>query len=175
VAWSAFTAARPTPDHLERLWRDLADRDAFRAFEAVCALSGAGDRGVAYLRGRLDLTPPDVARIRRLIADLDSEEFATREAASKELRRLGHQAEGELLATAATGPPLEQRARIEELLRSLRAFPQPPELLRSLRAVAALEHIGDAEAKALLQEVGKGSGRAALEAQAALRRLTARP
>jgi hypothetical protein len=79
-----------------------------------------------------------------------------------------------------TGPATaEARARAERLLDRLeadRATPTP-QRLRALRAVEALERIGSAEARKLLEELARGADGAELtvDARAAMGRLAHRP
>jgi hypothetical protein len=54
-----------------------------------------------------------------LIADLDSEEFSKREAASCELAKLGESAEPALRTALSRKPSLEMRKRFESLLHEL--------------------------------------------------------
>src|SRR5262249_35638177 len=79
---------------LDRLWADLAGDDARKGQSAVWALAAPPQGAVPFLKEHL---PPAVAadpkRIERLMADLDSERFAERDAAARELRALGAEAE----------------------------------------------------------------------------------
>jgi WD40 repeat protein len=86
-------AAAPCAQEREDLWDDLAGADGTRAYRAVHRLAAGGAGVAALLRKRLQAVPdgPD-PRIARLIADLDSDDFATREKASTELAKLGHRA-----------------------------------------------------------------------------------
>src|SRR5262249_28288073 len=71
---------------LERWWSDLADKDARKAHAAMWRLCAVPERAVNLFRGRLrpaSAVPAD--KIRQRIADLDSDEFQRREAASAEL------------------------------------------------------------------------------------------
>src|SRR5262249_6103905 len=71
---------------LEGLWADLAGEDARTAYRAVHGLAAVPARAVAYLKDRLRPVPEvEPQRVRRLLADLDSNTFAAREAAAKEL------------------------------------------------------------------------------------------
>jgi hypothetical protein len=121
--------------------------------------------------------PPVTAeRYRRLLADLDSDDFATRERAGAELGRSAEAAEGMLRRTLAGLPSLEVRRRIERLLARRAAARRAPEWLRPLRGVQVLEHIGTPEARRVLATLAEGTPQARLtqEARAALRRLARR-
>jgi hypothetical protein len=112
----------------------------------------------------------DSARLARLIADLDSDTFGTRDVAERELARLGHAAEPALRMALNGSPSAEHRRRVERLLEALGA-PQEQDVAAS-RAVEVLEWMGTPEARRLLKEYGRGAPGAWLteEAAAALRR-----
>ncbi len=59
---------------------------------------------------------PDAKQVRGWIADLDSDDFATRDRAAGELARLGHAAAPLLRETLAGKPSAETRRRVEDLL-----------------------------------------------------------
>jgi hypothetical protein len=118
----------------------------------------------------------DAATVKRLVADLDSDTFATRVKASKELEALGEAAAGALRRALKDKPSLEVHKRIEALLKRLRPPVTAGETLRALRAVAVLEDIGDAECRKLLKALAGGAAEARLtgDAKAALARLNRR-
>ena len=117
------------------LWADLADADAAKAFRAVNAWIAAPDAAVtAFRRLRPPEKPIDADRVSRLIADLDSDQFAVRDRASKELESLGSSAARQLRQALAKSPSPEVTRRIEALL-----IHCPDEDLRGIRAVEVLE------------------------------------
>ena len=119
--------------------------------------------------------PADAKQVQDWIADLDSSQFAKREKATRELKRLGELGEPALKKALKNRPSLEARSRLNGLLNNL---PGPsPELIRSLRAIEVLERIGVADARDVLNILAKGAPEAQLtqEAMAALDRLRARP
>jgi hypothetical protein len=79
----------------------------------------------------------------RLIADLASDRFATRDNAAKELTRLGPTAVRACERALAAEPAAETRARLEKFLESHR--------LPIFRAIEALDLAGTSEARPLLQ------------------------
>lgn len=171
-----------SPADMSACWADLKADDATRAYRAVWRLAAAPDQAVPFLRERLrPAREPDstnVERIVQLIADLDNDAFAAREKASRELATLGKEAEPALRKALASGPSVESKRRIEELLRNLtESLPSPPpEQLRQLRALAVLEYAATPEAKECLQTLAGGVAEARLtrEAKAALERITHR-
>ena len=110
----------------------------------------------------------------QLIADLDSPQFAVRSAASKSLRRSFFDAEPALREALQKRPSLEARQRLESILAT--PFDEPSEALAQLRALEALEYIGNPDAKQLIEKLATGAPRARLtqEAKASLERLAQR-
>jgi hypothetical protein len=167
-----------SPD-LERLWSDLADGDAPRAYKAIWAMAAMPDKAIVFLNSRLrPASPEGTALIRQLIGDLDSDRFARREAASAKLAKLGEEAEPVLRAALADNPSQEVKRRLDTLLGGLYERPPrfPPKELQQLRAVALLERIGSSAARQVLETLAKGAPDAALttEVRAALERLAKR-
>jgi hypothetical protein len=117
----------------------------------------------------------DPKRIQRLLADLGSDEFAVREAASQALHGLDEQAIPYLEATLKRPESLEVRLRVKRILEQKQGVAITSEQLRQIRAVMVLERIGAGEAKNLLRRWAGGPVGALLtmEASAALKRLEA--
>jgi WD40 repeat protein len=174
----------PTKQQLLKWWTALKSEDAAAAWAAIHNLARSGPTGAAFLKEK---TPP-VRRparreeaVRRWIERLESEQFAEREAASKTPAVLGRDAEAIVRKTLeSTALSLEARFRLQALIKA-RAFDAPlilpaGEELRAVRAIAALERIGSAEAGAILKELAGGApwARRTREAERALGRLSAR-
>src|SRR5207244_4307264 len=101
----------------------------------------------ALLKGRLrPAAPPDDKRIARLIADLDGDDFDTRERAAREVAAIGEAAEPALRKALAGDPSAELRRRAEEVLRQIDPS-QAGEVVRGVRAVEVLESLGTPEAR----------------------------
>jgi hypothetical protein len=173
---TADPAAPPmTPRQLESLWADL-DAGAEKAGAAMRRLSGSPEQAMTLLRERLrpaEGRALDAATVDRLIAELDSEEFAIRQRATQELERSGRVAIVPLRKVLAGEPSLELHRRAGDLLEKLDRSDIPPELFRPLRALEVLEHMDGPEARRLLRRLAEGNPNARLteEAAAALRRL----
>lgn len=180
--WDVYGTSTPAvksthESDLASLWNDLASEDAKQAGVAIASLLRKSEASVAFLRKRLH--PADALDHKRLaqwIADLDGDVFEIREAASRELTRLGERAEADLRHELTNRPSLEMRRRIEVLLDQLGFHTLPPETLRTLRAIEVLEHIGTPDARRCLEMLAKGASdaRPTRDAKAALRRLTHR-
>jgi HEAT repeat protein len=170
------TAAEDRPAAELALWEDLASRDASKGYRAIWALVGSGDRAVQFLRGRL-LSAAVGPNIRKLIEDLDDKRFAVREAASRELRKLGPAAGPALREALEKAPSAEVRRRVSALLAQLTdvtPLAVSGEELRDIRAIQVLEYIGTNEARAVLRSLAGGTpgARTTEDARAALRRLS---
>ena len=169
----------PSEESLRRCWAVLADGQAAQAYPAQRHLAAAGEPAVALIRERLKPPPPpDTARMRKLIADLDSDTFAVREQAMADLRKIGADARA-FLQEASQSPSLEVRERASQLMEDLRNPPPlAPEMKQALRAIAVLEAVGSDSARAFLKTLADGAGQSlpSRHARAALARLaTAKP
>jgi WD40 repeat protein len=168
---------KPTEEKARQLWDDLRSPEAGVPFASLSRLLAVPEQAVALLQRELRPVPKlKPNHLARLIADLDAEEFATRQRAMAELEKLGEVAEAPLRRALEGGPSLEVRRRAAELLTRIerqRGPNPPPERLRTLRSVELLEHLGTPEARALLQDLASGEPEAPLtrQARAALRRL----
>jgi hypothetical protein len=167
------------PLDLDAAWHELAGTDAARAYQAMRRLAALPTEAVAYLRKQLQLVPAvDEKRLARLIADLDSNQFAEREEASKALENLEEVAVGACRKALQAQPSLEVRRRLEAVLEkeAKSASAPPPERMRALRAIEVLEHIGTPEAQDVLNSLAQGASEARLtqEAKTSLERLAKR-
>jgi hypothetical protein len=171
---SAAAPERPRETTEEQLWADLASDDAGRAFRAMCGLSAKPEQAVALFRKRLKPVPiVEEKEIAAHIANLEAEDFKTREEATKELEKVGEQALPVLKKALDAKPSLEARKRMERLVEQATGQASAP-LLRGLRAVEVLEHSGTADSKHVLVALAGGAPNARLtrEAKASLQRLT---
>jgi RNA polymerase sigma factor (sigma-70 family) len=185
LIWNLVSMLRPTdalveqPDEKElgTWWADLAANDAARAYAAVWLLAEAQSVSVPFLRERLKPVPnTQVKEILQHIDDLDNNSFAVREKAFQELRSLGPAAAPALRQALEKKTSLETRRHVEELVESLNG-PISGESLRTLRALAVLEHAGTPEARRLLEALAGGASGAWLtqEAKASVERLAKQP
>ena len=162
------------PEELAHCWDNLAGADAARAYAAIAELLRHPDEAESLLGDKFaGLKKPDLKPVAPLIADLDSDDFKTREHASKELANLGRPAERALRENLKGKPSAELTRRIQELLDKLDRPEDDPIQLRLLRAIEVLERLGTPKAKRLLRKLVEAAPDAdtAREAQAALQRL----
>jgi WD40 repeat protein len=168
---------RPTdgPRDPEKLWSDLANNDAARAYASIRDLASDPKIALPALDKRLptvDSVKPEA--LERHIQDLDDNEFEVRRDAKKRLAELGEVAQPALTKALAKNPSVEASTKIKDLLRLLDDAPQG-DRLRFLRAMEVLEDIGSPEARRILKRLAGGDPAALLtrEAKAALERLSA--
>jgi hypothetical protein len=162
-----------SPSTLQAHWDALAGPDAAKAYRAIWTLAAAPEESVAFLKNRLARVGP-AKEVDRLIADLDSPRFQTREQAMRDLEKLGPDAEAGLRRALDQKPPsLEVRRRLERLLQKLELSSG---WVRSLRAIQVLEYSATPEARKVLQSLAQGApgSRLTREANASLARLAKR-
>jgi WD40 repeat protein len=169
--------ARLTPPELASLWFDL-EGDAHAAHRALARLAASPTDAVGLVRRELKpVAALEPKEVERLIADLDAESFEARQKAGAVLAQAGRAIRPALVRALAANPSAEKRQRLRELLDALSEVAPPPGMVRPIRAVELLERIGTPEARQALQALAGGAAEASLtlQAQAALRRLQARP
>jgi HEAT repeat protein len=173
--WDTFA---PTPRAcvlgVVTAWDLLSDVHSGVTHDAISALVLQPAESVAFLTTRLrlrdNITPQ---RLQQLISDLDSETFQVREEASRLLGGMGDQISPFLQRVLEGAPSLEVRRRVVDLLTRLNDPIPPPDHLRWLRAIEALERIDTLEAKHLLQRLSTKDSPPMLQeaAKAAIERL----
>jgi hypothetical protein len=169
-----FTTVELTQPSLEGEWADLLSDDGFKVHKAVWALAAAPAQALPLLREYLKPVPAgDAKRIAQLVADLDGDDFDTREKAMAELEKVGEPAEPALRKALDGTPSAEMRIRANRLLEKFAGKFVSPEVLRRERALEVVEHIGGRGARGVLEEAAKGAPEAVLtkEAKAVLKRL----
>jgi hypothetical protein len=169
-----------SPAELTATWEQLVSRkdDAEMIYRALATLSTAPAQSVPFIETRVRSVahsgPISEKLIARLVRDLDSEAFSTREAASKALRELGRPAQAQLRQALDNSTAVEARRRLTTILADLDQL--SPEEVQGLRAVEVLERIATAEALRVLEGLAKGQPDAKLtkEAEEAVKRLKRR-
>jgi hypothetical protein len=108
------------PRDLKKGWISTEMNEPFYVFEK------ADDYYFVTLTGKIYVAPhvsADPKKIERLIADLDSNSFATREEASKDLKAIGKRAQEALEPHLKTAISEEQKRRITDLLDGVKGSP----------------------------------------------------
>jgi len=141
---------------LTTLWTDLANPDYEKADNAWRRLGAAGDNAIPMLREQIRaiaVPPVDMKRIEKLVAELDSAKFATRDQAIKELMAVGELAIVPLQRLMEKPPSAEARERANLILKKLGEPVLTPERQRVLDAIDLLEQVRTAAAIGLLEEI----------------------
>jgi WD40 repeat protein len=169
LVWDVVAARR-----LHLFLEELGDRGGAAA--RARKLAADPSQAVAYLRQRLETVAGNEKKLQGLLADLDSDDFATREAASRELDRIAADVEEGLRLALKRGPSVEVSKRIQQALDGVKQRadrPPPFDRHRIGLALTALEQCDSVESRAALaelaakapeSEVGRGA-KAALERQ----------
>jgi RNA polymerase sigma factor (sigma-70 family) len=166
-----------TSVEVDRCWQKLAGADAAEAYDAIRKLAADPDRAVPLLDKHLRAVPHVAEEhLDRLIAQLDSKEFAARQQAIRELEDLGEIATASCEKALKKGLPIEVQRRLARVLavhKERRQNP-PAEVLRSLRALEVLEAPATPTARKVLTRISQGApaSRITLDARASLERLT---
>jgi RNA polymerase sigma factor (sigma-70 family) len=169
----------PSPAELETCWQALAGEDAAKAYSALQRLTASPRQALPMLaRWLRPVTLPGAGRVDLLIADLDSDRFAARDAATKELEKLGDAALPACRKALTANLGAEARRRLQAIVdrrADQRKNPSGDDL-RIIRALELLELVGNPQACEILESLARGLPRAALtdEAKASLARLAQR-
>jgi WD40 repeat protein len=159
----------------EALWDDLSATDVPRAHRALWRLAALpeADTFLARQLPAVERVPPE--RLRVMVTDLGSSDFATREKAEQALAETREAARAALVRAYAGEKDVEVGRRLRRLQARLR--PGAPARLREARAVMVLEVRGTAESLGLLRRLAAGLPEARLtrEAKEALGRLAKGP
>jgi dipeptidyl aminopeptidase/acylaminoacyl peptidase len=163
---------------LDRLWRELAGDDIAASYRAWQLLAAHPKQATAFFEARVPkLLSLDEPRLAKLVADLDSDDFAVRGKATEELvggNELVEKALRKVLKEKTLA--LEAKRRLEQIIDTMGNRPAGDERRRCQMALEVLERIGSADAKQVLKAFADGPAEAALtlEAKAALERAAKR-
>jgi RNA polymerase sigma factor (sigma-70 family) len=155
-------------------WERLGDPDPEKAWPAMRKMAATPAQAVEFIRNQVSAAPKlsDEA-LGRILSNLDAEEFRAREAASRELDRLGAPAVPRVKAWLSEDASAEVKKRLEAFLAKHDQADLPGQELRALRAVTILEAAATPAARTHLGDLAGGEPTARLtrEAAAALRRV----
>jgi RNA polymerase sigma factor (sigma-70 family) len=148
------------------LWDALIGADAAGAYRALWQLADRPEQTVPFLKGKLTPAKPiDRKHFQQLLDALDSDQFAEREAASRELSRGPDGVESMLRHALDQSPSPEKRRRLQGLLDVL-PVDGSAEDVRRIRAVVVLQWTDTLDARGLLEELARGDPGARLTRQA---------
>lgn len=168
---------KPTAKDLADAWERLGGADPTPGYLGIATLVASPTDAVALLKTKLQPAPvPTNADLDRITTQLGADEPADREKASAELELFGPNAVAGAKVRLAQVESAEVRDRLTRFLTRYAGSSPSPHELRCVRGVAALEEIGTAEAKDLLNQLSRGRADDVLtrEAAAAHRRASSR-
>ena len=158
------TAIQLTDKDLDSLWADLGNTDTAKSYSAIGRLAASPGSSVPFLAARLAKVAPggDPKKVALLLADLDADEFSTREKASADLLVLGKAVEHELRQHLGKTGSLEVDKRVRLLLEKIPIDAADIDL-GVIRAVETLERIGDSSAQGTLKKLSAEATNAVLK------------
>jgi hypothetical protein len=162
---------------LQQEWQALTGKDAARAYRALGTLAAAPRQALPLLRQHLrPAASVDAKRVEKLLAGLDDDDFVVRQKATRELEKLGEEAEASLRKVLQGNPSAEVRVRVKRLLEKMQGGLPSAGRCHRLRMVEVLERIGTPEARRVLEEAAgnRSDPWLAAEARQACRRLDQR-
>jgi hypothetical protein len=169
---------RPSAVDLPRLWDDLGASDPKVGWRAVHRLASVPDRALPFLLERVQpAARPDAETTQKLLVDLDSPAYRTREAAMKRVLDLGDAAKSFIDSALKEVASPESRKRLEDVRATFHdGDPARGDDLRRLRALYVLERAATKEAQAKIMELAGGlaAARVTLEAKQVHQRMVER-
>ena len=165
----------------EAQWTDLLGADRVKAATAQRAFLASAADHVGFIGEQFGKTAVDkatLARVQKLLKELDADDFDVRDRATDELIKLGPVAADAVRALMAAPPNDEVGYRARLIMRKWGGAGQPVSAAgRTVRAVRVLERAGTADALALLGKLADGEFGfdVSPDAKAALARLKAKP
>ncbi|MCK4625494.1 MAG: hypothetical protein KAV00_09315, partial [Phycisphaerae bacterium] len=162
------------------LWDKLKGKEEssdHNEYAIMWVLVRAGDKAVGLLDIFLKPVRVNSESVKRLIADLDDDEYKVRKRASEELAGFGNAIDSDIREALKKPTSLEAKIRLEAVLKVV-SYPLPntPESLRKYRSVQILEWIGTKKAQGVLKKLAAGHAGASLtqDAKSALARIASR-
>lgn len=144
------------PHELDTLWDNLQISDSRVAFRSMLILEKFPTETLSHLtKAFVHLPVTEWMDIKAWIGDLDSTQFAVREAATQNLAKEGARIANALRDRLMQKTSLETRMRIEGILRLLPTGLPDRSSLRLLRTIGLLERIKTREAIQLLERFGQ--------------------
>ncbi|MGE3808363.1 MAG: hypothetical protein AB7K24_27185 [Gemmataceae bacterium] len=160
-----------TSAQLETIWANfnaIDDEGTHLARAGMKRMVAAPDLAVPFLRDKLKpVKAPDAATLDKLLEELDSNDFKTREQANQSLEKLGVLALGALKDRLKENPgSLEAKNRMTRLIDHAERATVSAEELRAVRGIFVLRAIGGSDAKSALEALAKGADETVVTRQA---------
>jgi RNA polymerase sigma factor (sigma-70 family) len=156
---SAKTVAKKAPDgKSDEDWQALRGEDAQKAFTAIRRLAADPETALKTANEHLKPAKPiDSQWVAARLRDLDSQKFAERDRATRELEECGDNVAAAVEKLLATKPSAEARQRAEKILAKIRGRDATDQAAQFLRALEVLEWLGTAKARELVEKLAKGA------------------
>jgi hypothetical protein len=141
---------------LPLLWTELDSPEFEKADNAWRKLNAAGHDGISFLGQQIlkvAILKADLVAMEKLVAEVDSADFKTRERAVKELIGLGEPSIVPLQRLLERNPSPEAKERATALLKTLGEPALTPERKRASVAIELLEYSHTAKGVTLLKEI----------------------
>lgn len=171
-----LTAVLPAARGTTRIqWKDLEDADRLKAYAAYCRLLSAPAEARSLIEEiRKPAAAVSAETLTELLRKLDSDSFAVREQAFRELKKHGLAAEIILRQAARNKPSPEASRRIARLIKALDTC---PDWQRLRIALQTLVESPSPTARTILHELARGNSdsRLTIEAKAILQRIPPGP
>lgn len=157
------------------LWTELLGADAKKATHALQLFLASAPEQVTFIRDRLGAVPEkdQIARIMKLVRELDADDFDTRDSATDELVKIGPAVIDIVQEANRAAVNDEVRFRTSVVMKKLGGISGTTRSARLSRVVRILERADTKEARATLTDIasGKLAPEAAGDAKAALARM----
>jgi hypothetical protein len=162
---------------LNAFWDDLGGSDGVKAYDAIGELVLHPKTSVPFLREHLKpILAPDAERVKKLLRDLDSDDFETRTQAQQQLTEMAWLIASQLRQVREKTNSAEVKRSLGLILESVEPMLSDGAKLRPLRVIEALERAGTSDALDVLRDLSKGHADVwqTQDAKLALERLTRR-
>lgn len=162
---------------LTQMWQSLRQAKASEGYQTLCQLAQCPERLASLLSKQFKpVSAEQVAPIRQLIEDLDSDILRVRQRAHSELEKMSPAADLALQEALRNSRSAEIRRRVRSLLATSKLDGQNPDRLHEVRTIQLLELSGSMAARVVLKGLAAGDHTAlrTRDAREALRRLAHR-
>lgn len=116
---SAAPTAEKSASPIQAAWADLTSTDDAKIARALLTLGATPKEALPLFKDNLFAVKADSKRVEKLIADLDSDNFAARATAQEQLEYLGKYIKADLEKAAADSKSEEVKRRCKQLLERL--------------------------------------------------------
>jgi hypothetical protein len=139
---------------MRKLWEAIGGHDPVAETDAFWKLAAGGDDVANFMRGKLKPADVNKAEFKKLVKQLDGDDFQAREKATEAIKEMGQGIEALLREAIENADSAETKLRLETALKGLAAAPPAdPEMRRRAIAMKLLKVIGTKEAAKVAGEL----------------------